>query len=663
MCGNGAAARYSRRLHTPYTSNFVEAYEAANSCIGIVVSAVLWHQSGRSVASKAAMQAAVVLAAVAPELGAFEAGVGLHPGPHSFEHTLYAIAALATVATILAGRWSAVLWAFAGEGALYWLTGYIQSSNFEMLSLHLAWCGLLAGLYRAHVTAAPGASRATEERHPGDLLLFGLATTLAALVGLVVLERMIGSSDEWAYTFQAAIFAKLHAYATPPPCTPAFQNFWVFTYVGKQFSQYTPGWSYFMVPFVWLRVPWLSGAFCFGWVVVGLARLSRRAMALADDGTASPRAVRAAGVCAALATSAGATFLINGGSRFSHLFEIGAFVWALEALLLLASPSSRPGHPLRWGAVLGGCAALMLATRPVDGGGLGIGLFLYFLYALARQRFAPKTVLAIAGPFVLIGGLTLLILRVQLGKWFTTGYSLTAMIHPWNKFEILAPKPDEWRWGFPLATGSYGWWPVSLAVGFAGLASLGRRGRALNTILFFSLAPVLGFYAYLNLGRGFDWGYGPRYQMILMVPMAVGTGVALARMWRSAATRHGWGRPALTAGGPFAVAVAAMILGVVRIAPLVYPYERTAVADENRLERAIRGGDVHHALVLAAPGTGGVDPLDLTQNLPLSLYPHQDVIVAIPRTPELERCVRAAYPDRAVYRASGSLKVSLRREK
>lgn len=640
-------------MHTPYTTDFPNAYGAAHTAIVVALSAFLWGQPERRLVSRAAMQAGIAVVAVAPWTAETLAGLGFHPTPLALVSTLRWAALLATVATALDGRWGPVVWAAAGEAALWFLTGYLTNSSLELVELHAAFLGLLVGLHRAPPAGIARVGRHDlDRRRASDWLVFGTATLLGAVTCVVVLQRRIGSSDEWAYTYQAAVFAKLHAYATDPPCSYAFQNFWVFPYMGRQFSQYTPGWPYFMAPFVLLRAAWLAGPVCFGLLAAGIARLARRAMALADGGRAPRRTVEAAGWFAALATMASSTLLINGGSRFSHEFVLVLFVWAVEALLLLADPHEPP-PPERarfWAVVLGACSALLLATRPADGAGLGIGMFLYFVYALAKRRFSALTVLAVAVPFAAIGGLTLVILRLQLGRWFVTGYSLNSLVHPWNKLSFSTPTPDQWRWGFPLATGSYCWWPCSLALGLGGLASLGRRGRALNVVLFLGIAPVLVFYAFLTLGRGFDWGYGPRYQMIAMVPMALGTGVVLARLLERTTRRVAFG-----------AALAAVVVGVVRIAPLVFPYEHKMVADLNRLDQAIVAAHLHHALVIAEPGTAGVDPMDLTQNLPLDLYPNQNVIVGVSRTPALEKCARAEFPDRAVYDARGRVQVTLRR--
>lgn len=641
-------------VHTPYTSNFPDAFAAAHGSICLGLSAVVWAQRDRGLASRTVMQAAVLVCAVAPWLTAAMLGLGYHVTPTTYTTALEATAALGSVAVLLDGRIGPLVWALVGELALWFLVGYLTNSTLELAALHAIWLGLLIGLHRAPPVRTERARFVLDEPHRGDWLVFVLATALATVTCFVVLERRIGSSDEWAYTYQAAVFAKLHAYAREPRCSNAFQNFWVYAYMGKQFSQYTPGWPYFMAPFVLARLPWLAGPTSFGLFAAGVARLARRAMSFAGDGTATSREIVAAGWFAALVTMLSSTLLINGGSRFAHVFVLTCYVWALEALLLLADPELRP-TPRRarwWAIVLGVCCGLLLATRPLDGGGLGFGMFLYFVWAVAKRRFDVRTLVTIAIPFALLCGLTLVILRLQLGKWFTTGYSLTSMIHPWTKFAMSKPKPDEWRWGFPLATGSYVWWPCSLALGFAGLAALGRRARALNVMMFVGVTPVIFFYAFLDLGRGYDWGYGPRYRMIAMVPMALGTGVLLARL--------AYGRRSVAA---FGALLAAIFLGVIRIAPLVYPYEYEAVANENRLGIAIQEAGVHHALVIATPGTGAVDPRDLTQNLPLELYPDQDVIIAVAHTPHLEQCVRNLYGDRAIYHATGRQQVVLTPER
>jgi hypothetical protein len=261
--------------------------------------------------------------------------------------------------------------------------------------------------------------------------------------------------------------------------------------------------------------------------------------------------------------------------------------------------------------------------------------------------------------FIVLAGLVLVILRLQLGKWFTTGYSLTAEFHGWNKMEFSFPRPHEFKWPFPLATGSYCWWPCAPPIGMAGMAMLLRgRGKRLAFMLSFGLIGLMGFYTMLGWGRGVDFGYGPRYQMPFIVPMAVGGAVALAPLV-TAALSVGADRSAFALGGPAALALAAAIGGVIYIAPLVYPFNYQDVHLRNVVFKAIRNEGIHNAVVIVSKGSTISDQLDLTQNLPLDLYPDQDVLVISDRAPEVHQCVRELYPTRKFYRTAGRPEITL----
>jgi hypothetical protein len=161
------------------------------------------------------------------------------------------------------------------------------------------------------------------------------------------------------------------------------------------------------------------------------------------------------------------------------------------------------------------------------------------------------------------------------------------------------------------------------------------------------------YYQDIDYARGFDWGYGPRYETPFVVLMATGAGVAFAPLAESARWRT-HSQIALYAGGPFLVAIVTVVVTLVRLWPLLYPGIYAHVHQHDSLNARIRELDIHHAVVMAQVGTTGFDALDLTENLPIDLYPNQDVLIAIERKPEATQCVRAAFPDRAVYRASGN---------
>ncbi len=645
---------------------------AAQASVGVVLGAAVWARRLRPWPAAALFLAAIALAVIAPVEGDFLRGMGMIIEPTHLKTVLKIAAGFATIAAVITRQWRVVVVAALGQAMLWPITGYILDSDADLAATYLAFFGLLVGLYRptppdeaSAPAVAEASAPASEAAAPGpsdwiardyridDIVIFAATTVAASLACWLVLHGRTDSGDEWANTFQAALFAKLHASGSIPHCPEAFRSFWVFQYLGRSFAQYTPGWPYFMAPFVALRVAWLAGPASFGVLAVGVARLGRRASAGFSVGAEPPSYahVRAGGILAATALGLSAMALVNGASRYPHVFEGALFAWSLEALCMVSEPGLAPRDQRRWGTVLGAGAALILATRPGDGATLGFGLFVYFVYALVRRRMGWRALATAAAVAAFIGGLTLVILRLQLGHWFATGYSLTEGIYPWAKVAWSVPKANEFKWGIPIAAGSYCWWPCSPAVGLAGIAALEGRARRLGFVFFLSAVPLVVLCTLTEFGRGFDLGYGPRYELPLMVPMAVGTGVVLAQLWTRARAPLA-SVSALSQGGPAAIALAAVVVGVVRIAPYLYPSTYTDVHSHNRLRDAIdESKNLHNAIVFGGVGLNTTDPLDLTENLPLDLYPDQDVLIAIDRGPDITRCVQEKYRGRKFYRA------------
>jgi hypothetical protein len=571
---------------------------------------------------------------------------------------------LATIAMLFAGpRWLGVV-AIGTRLALARADAYFVDSEAELAALHLVAIALLLGLH----PSSPRRVSTFDRRPPRfdhavhDAWIFAVATTLACLVSIFVLGRSCDSADEWSYTFQAAVFAKGRAYAAVPPCMPAFQNFWIFWKDGRMFSQYTPGWPLFCAPFQVLGVIWLAAPVTLGLLGVGVARLARRAaLGSALDVQAPAREVAAAGVLAGGAVIASSTMLLNGGSRFPHPFLCALFAWSVEAVCVVTTEGIARKRRVGWAVLLGGSTALMLAVRPPDGAFLGLGTLVYAVSVgvLARRRLHLDTIAATLASFALLGGLVLFILRLQLGHWFTTGYSLTSEFYPWAKVELGMPGPDEFKWPFPLATGSYCWWPCAPALGVAGMAMLLRsRERRIAFMLSIGATGLMSFYMMLGWGRGSDFGYGPRYQMPLVVPMAVGGAVAFAPLVAAAMSASAE-RKAFASRGPAALALLAALGGIVYIASLVYPYNYEDVRLRNVVFSTVRDEGIHNAVVVVSQDSTISDPLDLTQNLPLELYPDQDILVISDGSIEAQRCVRDLYPHRKFYRTVGRPEITL----
>jgi hypothetical protein len=650
-------------VHWPYSIDFSASFFAAQSCAALLLTALLLFWRSGTKASRGVMLAAVWLAAVGSAVGPTLVALGSEPGDDTFRHVLAGSALLGTVACILAVRPVIAAIALLVEVSLWLLTSFVPESDGELAGLHLAWLGMLIGLLmrkgRPRTSEAPPPE--TEGSYVAhDWAVFCVATVLAALVCLFVMHRRDGTADEWAYTFQAAIFAKGHVSSEIPRCQPYLESMYVFESSGRLFSQYTPGWPLFVAPFVWIHAIWLAAPVSTGLMGVGMARLARSAVRSfgSADGPPSPGLIRAAGTWGAVLSVLGPMVLVNGASRYPHVFVVGLYAWTLEAVLMVAMPRLAPGRQLLWGLILGSAAAFDVATRPADGAFVGCGAALLFLYFVARRRVGWRAFVMAAVAVVVWSALMLVILRLQVGDWFATGYSLNAVLRPWNIVKYAKPLPNQWKYGLPLATAAYCWWPCCMSLGLAGLAML--RGRALGLVTAFVLGcgPYIVYTEYLDLGQrgsGIDWGYGPRYLMVLMVPMGVGGAVALAPLTVAARQRLTAGASALVRGGPLALAVFAVVSGWARIVPTVWPTVVEHTQAHSALSRAVVDAHLKGAIVVATKGTTAFSELDLTTNLPIDLYPDQDVLVAIERqTPgEAAACLRAAFPERKLYSASG----------
>ena len=646
-------------MHWPYTVDFATSFMAAQVCAALMLSALIVFWRFGAGAARVPMFAAVWLAALANEVVPVIVQLGYHVTKDVQRDVLAVSAVFGTLAAVLALRPGIAVMGLIGQVPLWLVTGYVKDSDYELAALHLAWLGLILGLLIRR--SPPRTTERTEGPTEGsylahDLVVFLVATVLAGLVCVFVMRRRDGTADEWGYTFQASIFAKGRAFAASARCQPYLESFYVFESEGKLFSQYTPGWPLFLAPFFRVGLLWLASPVTMGMMAVGMARLARSAVRGfgRDDAPPSARRVRLAGTWAAV-LSMGTIVLINAGSRYPHIFVVGLYAWSLEAIMMLQTPVS-PRQKDFWGIVLSTSAVFSVASRPADGAFVGIGLAALFVYALARRRIGWRGFLATALSFAFWSAVMLVILRIQLGKWFTTGYSLNAYIHPWNVVKYSKPTAAQWKYGLPLATASYTWWPASVPLGLAGLVTVRGRALGIATAIALGCLPFIVYCMFLDLGqRGFDWGYGPRYLMVLLVPMVVGSAVAMAPLTVAALEHATGGRSVLARGGPFALAAFAVVSGWLRTAPLVWPTVVEHTRRHSGIQRAIAEKNIHNAIVLAPKGTTGFSEHDLPTNLPIDLYPDQDVIIAIDRQMPVEaaQCLVQAYPGRKLYAAEG----------
>jgi hypothetical protein len=262
--------------------------------------------------------------------------------------------------------------------------------------------------------------------------------------------------------------------------------------------------------------------------------------------------------------------------------------------------------------------------------------------------------------FAAIGGLTLVILRLQLGSWFHTGYAITPLFHPEGKLVLSAPAPGELKYGIPLATGSYCWWPIAPALGVGGFVRcLAGRERRLVLMLGVSAACLVAFYTFVAFGRGGDDGLGPRYILPVVVAQATGTAALLsplvARLIEALSRSELLPRARLRLAGPGVLALAAALVGAATLAPLVYP---VAYAEHHLMTAPLRGARAQHlenAVVLIEQHRVSAHTSNLAQNPPMD--PHPPVLYLTRNGPRDEACIERHYPGRRWYRAGTTEKL------
>lgn len=638
-------------MHAPYTDHVADAFQAAEYAAGAALTCLALGLLPRRWPLRVALLGGLWLAVLAPSLGSFFEGfTGVVANAASLHAGLLAARLALLVALVLGRRLGPLLFGLAGVGFAWFLSSALVDSDLELCALHVALAGYTLGLVADARRGAPDlVTQPARDRLAlaQDLGLLIVGTLAAALVSNFVLFRGTDSSDEWAYTYQAAVFAKGRLYGEVPACLPALRNYWVFWKDGRMFAQYQPGWPLFLVPFVWIKQIWLGGPAALGLLALALARLGR--FAVRSFGHATAAEVRRGGLVAGGFALLSNTLLINGGSRYPHVFMAALFAFTAEAALRLGRAKDRRSA-LRIGACLGFFAGWIFVVRVPDAVLLAAGPLVYVGVATIRRRahgFGLLAALGTSGLWVLF---LLYTAHVQVGGWGVLPYQLGEQFHSWVKIGFSVPSAALWKWSFPLAWGAYEWWPLVPAIGILGFTLACRYGRDLRRVvlmLSLSACTTLGFYAMLEWGRGGDFGYGPRYQLVLVVPMAIGSALAVHASLHRLGDRA---RGLIGTGLALATLVGVLVLG-----GYLFPHARHLLADVMGTELAARKAGLRHAVVIIPPGVGPYGPLDVTRNLPLESY-SAPVIYANDTD---VTCLRRAYPNRTFYHADGRGNVKL----
>jgi hypothetical protein len=252
------------------------------------------------------------------------------------------------------------------------------------------------------------------------LMLFTLVS--AAVVSRNVLERLPHLEDEFAYLYQAKIFARGQVWVPRDEQVKVFWQPFVLQPedpddgVLRRFGKYIPGWPLVLTPGVWLGQPWVINAFL-AMLSVGLVyRLGKEVFG------------EPAGLVAALLTAISPMALLLNATLMSH-------TWAMFAALVFVYAYWRTlkrGRGVYLWAMLGGLMiGGIVITRPLTAIALAAPFALHGLWRLwsalwDRKGLAPtfRVLFVMAVAVLPVTALWPLFNHVTTGDWRTNTYTL-----------------------------------------------------------------------------------------------------------------------------------------------------------------------------------------------------------------------------------------------
>jgi hypothetical protein len=250
-------------------------------------------------------------------------------------------------------------------------------------------------------------------------LLISLMAVLAVFwISDHVYERIPHVEDEFAYIWQAQVFARGQAFLPSPPHPKLLVVPFVVDYHGVRFSKYPPGWS------LLLSLGILTGTA--SWVNSILAGLAiwltfRLGQKIFDD----PTALLAAGL---MVTSP--FFLLHSAEMGSHPWSLVLCLFLTISWLDLFFENKKATHPVNAPAwikvwVAGLSLGLLALTRPLTAIGVGIPFFMHGLTLLWRgEHTIRKQILSIGLITITIAALLPLWQYLLTGNLFQNLYAL-----------------------------------------------------------------------------------------------------------------------------------------------------------------------------------------------------------------------------------------------
>ena len=222
-----------------------------------------------------------------------------------------------------------------------------------------------------------------------------------------VLDHIPHINDEIGYVFQAKIFKSGHLYADSP-CSRESFDFPHIINNGKWYSQYPPGFSLLLVPFLFLGIPWLINPF-FGFL--SILQFYFLGTEIYDQKT---------GILTAVLGSLSVWLLLMSSTLLSHT----ACLFFLLSFLLFLFRSLRTSS-IKYGLLTGIGWGAALLIRPFTTALFSFPFLIYFLIrSVSSERRRLKNMAAALIPAVLSITILMSYNQATNGHPFRMGYTV-----------------------------------------------------------------------------------------------------------------------------------------------------------------------------------------------------------------------------------------------
>jgi len=482
-------------------------------------------------------------------------------------------------------------WCVAGQR---WVWPLLASDRLidgrALIATLLAALGTIAAAaYAAPLTSESLARRLTvafaPTRRVPTLLVIAFAVFVPVIIADVVLDRFQNSGDEFAYFFQARMFAHGQLWAPAPPLGDTFVPYRTWIIGDKWLSQYPPGWPLAMAAAIMAGIP----AWCVNAVLGGI---SVAALLTRQWGHRDHAIVLMVVVLYVMTPF----YLMNAGSYYSHMLP--ALLITLLCLMCLWYQRERRTLALIISGVLVGLIGL---TRYFSLILLLPALLYWWIKECRHDRLRVLGVVVVSGiPFLAI----LMIYQDWItGSPFHNTYSLIS-----NDDTFVSFLPGAVTRGALLTFYRFGeltLWAVPLLVPtylFCMASKLKNRSIAFYDLIFPSF--VIGYVFFADLGGN---RYGPRYYFEAFPMMFV--------TLLSAAPQAGqWARELFHRRlGPH-LTLTSLVYLTTALPFTAVAYHRQVVSREEPY-RLVAARGLHDAIVIIESSSGrGLDAEDLARN-------------------------------------------------